>query len=241
VPNADALAPNHPPKFVHGEVARVVTATGDERDASDEPLDAQFLIDHEVIVLGAQPTAAQDGWTIHAWVESLDDDSSFPEEALVSAGEIELEDEDGSKHREPLDPTRDRWRDDVLLTVTTDTTSSAEAKAIAERAAETLAGIERVGEVEWRLTEWSYGPVWITLWAWSDIDALEAFEEIVALTSEGWEHDEDERIFITSKWTRIGESQFLAAGVQEAEVCYRRWTTPRRRSRTEITSRSAQA
>jgi hypothetical protein len=223
---------------VYGEFARVVRATGAERGVLDEPLDARPFVGQEVVVVGAEATPAQDGWMTAAVITSLDDVYYFPEEALEATGEVELEDIDGSKRRVPLDRTRDRWRDDVLLTLTTDTTNPTDAKAIAERAAAALSAIASVAEVQWRVVQWAEERVEITLWAWSDGDALDAFADIVGVTNDGWEHDEDESLFIVSRWTRVGKSEFLAAGVERADVCYRCWMTPRRRSRADITSGS---
>lgn len=220
-----------PPKFVYGEVVRVVKLTGRERAMSVNPLDAQSLIGCEAIVVGAEPTAAQDGWAIQTWVESVENYWEFAEEALETTGEVEVEDDEGPKHRRPLDRERDRWRDDVLLTLTTETTNAGEANAIAERAAATLSDVPAVDEVTWRLTEWKDGPFWITVWVWSGLDALEAFRQIIDLAGGGWQHDENGNQFVTSLWMRGGDSEFLAPGVVTADVSYRRWTSPRRRSR----------
>jgi hypothetical protein len=76
-----------------------VTATGDERDAVDEPCDVP-LVGQEVVVQGAVPTRTEDGWLIHAWVASADDLYTFPEQALASTGDIETERENGSLGRD---------------------------------------------------------------------------------------------------------------------------------------------
>jgi hypothetical protein len=54
---------DRPPRFVFREIVRLVTATGDERDAVDEPCDVP-LVGQEVVVQGAVPTTTEDGWLI---------------------------------------------------------------------------------------------------------------------------------------------------------------------------------
>jgi len=183
-------------------------------------------------VQGAMPDG--DGWVISAWVESTDDLYYFSEDALEKTSRVREHEDDGSVRDVPLDPDRDRWRDDVLLHATTDTTDRKLAGAIAEDAAETLATIEGVDEVEWRLDEWTDEPYRITLWAWSQTDALQAFGRIVSLVESGWEHDEDEELFVTSEWRQTENRAFLARGIREAAISYRRWMSPVRRSRSEI-------
>jgi hypothetical protein len=84
-------------------------------------------VGQEVLVIGATPTPEQDGWLIHAQIDSLDFAYTLPEEAPeTTTGQVEV--------------------------------------------------------TEWRDEE----PVWITVWAWSDTDALEAFGRIVLLAERGW-------------------------------------------------------
>ncbi len=232
----DNLRVETPPKFVPHEVVRVVAVTGRERDLPDEPFDAATVVGQEVIVQGATPYRG--GWVISVWVESLGDLYEFPEAALAATGRILDLDHDGASATRPLDPGRDRWRDDVLFHVTTNATDEAEASAIAERAAATLTGIEGVDEVDWRLDPPSDDPYTISLWAWSDGDALAVFGRVVGLVGWEWDHDDDEEQFISSKWRRLGKHAFLAPGIEQAEVVYRRWLSPARRSRREIPSPS---
>jgi hypothetical protein len=172
---------------------------------------------------------------IHAGVHALGDTYAFPEEALEGTGLVETVTDDGAAMRVPLDPERDRpWRDDVLIWLRTSTTDGDEAAKIAECAAATLAGVTGVDQIDWRIDVVRDEPVPVSMWAWSDGDALEAFARILGLASDGWEHEADEDMFVTSKWTRRDDGEFLAPGVEEADVSYRRWTNPRRRSRSDI-------
>lgn len=225
-----------PPKFVPHEVVRVVAATGRERDENDDPFDATSEIGREAVVQGAVPDG--EGWMLRVRIEAHDEIFEFPEDALETTGKLVANEDADSTETRPHDPERDRWRDDVLLSVITDTRDAGRAAEIAEDAAAVLAGLDRVDEVEWRLSGWEDEPYWIELWAWSDTDALKAFGDIVGLVGEGWEHDEDEEVFVSSKWTQVGGATFLALGISEADVSYRRWTSPERRSRSEIATRS---
>jgi len=213
------------------EIVRIATATEGARDVFDEPFDAATVVGQEAVVEGAMPHG--DGWVIHAWVESLDDVYDFPEDALESTGRVSVQGEGSTRDRQ-LDPDQDRWRDDVLVEAATDTTDPALAAAIAKDAAGTLATIQGVDEVDWRLEQWTDEPHHITLWAWSYGDALQAFGRIVSLVESGWEHDDDEEVFVTSRWKQSDDRAFLARGIRELEVSYRRWTSPVRRSRSEI-------
>ena len=204
-------------------------------DAFGRPFDAGAHVGEEVVVQGAAPTSDERGWIIDAWVGTLEAEYEFPEEALESAGVVEREDAEGATRRLPLDEVEEPWEDDVQIVLRTETKDRAQAAAIAARAAEALHELPHVRDVEWHLTEWQdEEPVWATMWVWSDGDALEAFAGIVSLTDTGWAHDEDERVFISSEWRRPPGDEFLAPGIQEADVCYRRWTSPRRRSRAEL-------
>jgi hypothetical protein len=220
------------PRFVPHEIVRIAAATGRERDFFDEPFDAGSVVGQEAVVQGAMPDG--NGWVISVWVESTDDLYYFPEDALETTDRVTEHGDDDLTATAPLDPGRDRWRDDVLLNVVTDTINRELAEAIAEDAAETLAAIEGVDEVEWRLEEWTDEPYRITLWAWSDTDVLQTFGRIVSHVDSGWEHDEDEELFVTSKWQQIEDGTFLAPGIREAAISYRRWMSPVRRSRSEI-------
>jgi hypothetical protein len=222
-----------PPRFVPHEIVRIATATGRERDLwFDEPFDAKAVVGQEAVVQGAMPDGEH--WLISAWVELTDDLYYFPEDALEKTGRVREHEDDGSARDVPFDRDRDRWRDDVLLHVVTDTTDRQLAGAIAEDAAETLAAIEGVDDVEWRLDEWTDEPYHISFWAWSHTDALQAFGRIVTLVESGWEHDEDEDLFVTSEWQQTENRTFLARGIREAAISYRRWMSPVRRSRSEI-------
>jgi hypothetical protein len=223
-----------PPKFLFAEVVRVVGATGSETDDLDEPIDAAALIGQEFVVQGARPTNDQQGWVIHLWVEALDVVCDVPEEGLEQTGLIEVTDADGRVERVPLDPDKDRgWRDDVLLELVTETRSKQQAARIAKTAVAAVGERVEAEEVKWRLTGWRAEPLEITLWVFPVGDALAAFERLVGSPKRGWQHDEDEGVFISSRWERPAADDvvFLASGVRSAEVTYRRWTSPKRRSR----------
>jgi hypothetical protein len=224
-----------PPEFAYGELVRIVEVTGEVHAFSDLPIDPGSLLGREVVVEGAAPTTDRDGWVIYVWIDGPDDVVEFPEHALKSTGRILLLNDDGTRTPHTIDPVADQgWRDDVEIDLTTSTTDREEAEAIAARATATLAKLETVDEVASRIDERSNRPIEITLWAWSKQDALQAFTSVLALTTAGWEDDPDDDVFITSHWTRTGNDEFLARGVEAASVVYRRWTSPKRRSRSEI-------
>jgi hypothetical protein len=221
-------ADHHPPKFLFAEVVRIVGATGAETDEWDDPLDVEPLMGREYVVQGAHPTDDQEDWIITLWLDDLQALCDFPEEALEATGLIELTEGDGRVLRVPLDPEQDRgWRDDVMVELETETTSEAEARAIAEAATAQLRGLVDVDELDWRLNE----PFRVTLWVVPRGDALDAFERIVDSLPVAWQHDEDESVFISSHWERSDDGDVLVEPrVRAADVTYRRWTSPRRRS-----------
>jgi hypothetical protein len=232
---------------------RIAAVTGQERDGFDGPLDASGLIGQEASVEGASPTATQDGWICHVWVESQNDLVSFPEAALEPTGEIKVVGDEESVQRVRHDATTDRpWRDDVLLDLVTTARDIGEAQAIARLVADALTAVDGVDAVESRISRLPGDPVRVTLWVRCAGDALEVFGRIIDLAGGGappdetdrryvsswfdgpWEHSDDESEFISSRWIRTDGPQFLAPDVREADVAYRRWTSPRRRSRDEI-------
>ena len=242
-----------PPRFEFGEIVRVVAATGQERDGLGEPFDARDLIGQEVSVQGATPTAAQDGWIIHGWAESMGDVVDFPESALQHTGQIEVRGDDGMVRRVVHTAASGRpWRDDVLIALVTATRNAVEAEATSRRAVEVLCRIGGVDTVEWRIEELPNEPAHVTLWVYGTGDVLDVYGRILDLVNRGampdehnewypsswfdgaWEHDNDQSCFISSRWACTEGAQFLAPAVRAAEVSYRRWTSPRRRTRNEI-------
>ena len=234
VANPPYTADARPPKFLFAEVALIVGHTGTERDDFDDPVDVERLIGQEVVVQGARPTDDQRAWLIDVFVESIDTVVwDFSEGSLESTGLIEITDEHGNAERVPLDPARHRpWRDDVMIELETEAAVKEEAEALAESVAAALRELVDVDEVDWRLSEWKDEPFRITLWVYPSGDALEAFEAIVGAPAQGWERDEDESIFVSSRWERQSgpATVFLSPGVRAADVTYRRWTSPKRRS-----------
>lgn len=241
-----------PPRFELGEIVRIVAVTGDEGDGLDGLVDPHDLIGREVSVQGATPTVAQDGWIIHVWVEPMRDIVDLPESALQHVGEIEVVGDAGEVRRVVHTAASGRpWRDDVLLTLATATGNPVAARATSQRAVEVLRRIDGVDTVDWRVRELPNEPAGVTLWVYGTGDVLQVFGRILDLADRGaepdegngwypgswfdgaWEHD-DEGSLINSRWTRTEGTEFLAPAVCRAEVSYRRWTSPRRRSRAEI-------
>jgi hypothetical protein len=88
----------------------------------------------------------------------------------------------------------------------------------------------------------------VTLWVHGIGDVLDVYGRILDLADRGagpdetggwypdswfdgaWEHDNDESSFISARWTRVEGAEFLTPAVREAEVSYRRWMSPRRRT-----------
>jgi hypothetical protein len=234
---ADA-APSHganPPRFVFGEIVRLARATGTESDARGRPFDARVLVGKEFAVLGASPSDDGEEWRIHLRVERSGSVMECPEGALEPTGLIEVVSEDGSCDTVPIDPSRHRgWRDDLMLEVTSAVHSRSEAAALAEEIAIVVSDLVRTDAVEWQVDEPDVVPYPITLWVWPVGDALKAFEQLVESADEGWHDDEDESIFISSRWERGGcDRVFLTPAVRSAELTYRRWSTPRRRRRRD--------
>jgi hypothetical protein len=222
-----------PPKFLPGEVVRIVAAKGTEKDDFGDPVDAENLIGEEAIVQGARPTDDQRAWLIDVFVGSDSLVWDFSEAYLASTGLVEIMDERGNTQRVSLDPAQHRpWRDDLLIGLETETTVTEEVEALAKEAAAALRKLVDVDEIEWRLDERKDEPFGITLWAYPTGDALEAFVKIVGTPAQGWEYDEDESIFISARWERQSGTPviFLSPGVRAADVSYRRWTSPKRRS-----------
>ncbi len=232
--NGLSTADARPPKFLFAEVVRIVGHTGTEKDDFDDPVDVEGLIGQEVVVQGARPTEDQRAWWIDVFVDSIDTVVwDFSEASLEGTGLIEITDEHGNAQRVPLDPARyGPWRDDIMIEIESATVAEDEAQALAEAAAAELRELVAVDEVDWRLVESKNEPFGITLWVYPTGDALEAFEQIVGATPQGWEHDDDESVFISSRWGRQSgdPTVFLSPGVRAADVTYRRWTTPKRRS-----------
>ena len=228
------MSTDRPPQFLQWEVVRIARATGYELDAHDDPFDVTPLLGQDAVVLGAAPTHKNDGWLVHGFVESLGDIVSFPEDALESTGLEDVRDRPGESRRGPLDTSR-RWRDDVLIDLRTGPLTDADAEDVARAAAAVLAAVEGVDEVDWELLpEQNDENRWLTLWAWSDGDALQAYGRILALTPRLWQHRNDEKRFMLSYWKPKRGSQFLVPEAFRAAVTYRRLTSPERRSRDDI-------
>jgi hypothetical protein len=102
-------------------------------------------------------------------------------------------------------------------------------------AAQLLQSLDEVSAVQWRVDNVIDDQrASVSMWVWSDGDALRAFAQIVALVPDGWENQDDD-LFIGSRWTASDSTApFLSEGVLTASVTYRRWASPVRRSRTEI-------
>jgi hypothetical protein len=226
-----------PPRFLLDEVVKITQATGQEEDIwGVDDIDVTQLIGEDAVIVGAVPSQDCRGWVFCISVPATGDDLEVPEQILEPTGQVEIL-ESGGVVRVPLDPQTSRpWRDDVMLWLQTRTYDAAEADTIARLAAERLRSLSEVSAVEWRVDHLgeSSVPAWVSMWVWSDGDALCAFARIVDLAEDGWEIDDD-RTCISSRWTAAkGTGSFLAEGICEASVSYRRWTDPRRRSRSEL-------
>ncbi len=214
--------------------------TGQEVDGCSEGFDAATLVGREGTVEGAMPAPDQAGWTVAVW---LDDDMHFlAEDALAATGKVAVLAANGVDWV-PRDATNGRpWRDDVLIVLTTDTADPDGAEAVVRRAAQTLRAIDDVDRVDWRVdAAWHESdgsvdaPAEASVWVWSNGDVLEVYARIInSGPDRGWDHDQSESTFITSRWNRTDDEWFLALGIEAADVTYRRWTSPRRRSRSEI-------
>jgi hypothetical protein len=221
-----------PPQFLFAEVVRVVDSTGAETDDFGTRIDTRPLIGRELVVLGASPTGDRDGWLIHLAGGELGI-CCIPELALEHTGLIEVAAESGAAEQVPLDPGRHRgWRDDVMVELELDCDSPEGIRAVAETC---LAGIRALVEtdaLDWRPAEPSERPRSITIWVYPSGDALETFERITESVGAGWRHDRDDDVFVSSLWERtVPGATFLSPGVRSAEVTYRCWASPRRRSR----------
>lgn len=194
-----------PPGFLFSEVVRVAGESGD------------------CVVMGAVPASDGQGWVMHLRGE-LGTVRELVEDVLSPTGWLEVVDDAGAVERVPLDRTRHRgWRDDVMVELELPSPEAAESVEAAVRA---LVGAGSVA------VDASGGPQALTVWLFPDGDALDAFEQLIASVDAGWEHDEDESLFLTSRWKQQAAADvFLAPGVIAAEVTYRRWMSPERRGR----------
>jgi hypothetical protein len=231
---ANSPADSRPPRFLFAEVVRIIGGAGGAKDDLDDPVDVGALIGHEGVVQGARPSDDHRAWLIDVLLDSNDSMVwDISEDSLEATGLIEEPSQDGASERVSLDHAKHGpWRDDVMIDVETDTRVEEEAEAVAAAAAAALRELVSADSVDWRLGEWKDRPYSITLWVYPLGDALEAFQRIVASSNRGLEHDEDESVFISASWDRnAGEgAAFLAPGVRKADVTYRRWTSPTRRS-----------
>ncbi|MBE2317499.1 hypothetical protein DVA67_016065 [Solirubrobacter sp. CPCC 204708] len=118
----------------------------------------------------------------------------------------------------------------MLLWLVTDASEPEALAALAGSVTQRLSALPEVDDVAYRIDP----PDALTVWVWSTGDALELFGRIVGLAASGWEHRDS--VFIGSRWTRSRAApEFLVPGIHEADVAYRRWTGPARRSRAELT------
>jgi hypothetical protein len=225
----------NPPRFLFGEIVRLAQASGTETDERGGAFDAGPLVEKEFAVLGASPSDDREGWRIHLRADRIGTVIEVPESALEPTGWIEVVDATGGCDQVPIDPSRHRgWRDDLMLEIASPVRSRATATALAEEIATVVRGLVTSDAVEWQIDEPGAVPYPITLWVWPAGDALTAFDQLVQSVGGGWHHDEDESLFISSRWERGGGDRvFLSPAVRSAELTYRCWTTPRPRAQRE--------
>ncbi len=153
----------------------------------------------------------------------------FPEDALRSTGMV-LVDSD----RVPREHVPElAWRDDLLLSLHTDTQREAEAERIAETVEERLSDLHDVARVQTQVEADGDWPVTISVWLNAQGDCLQLAASVMALTDRGWDLEADEDPLLSAIWVSDG-ADFLAPEVRAAELVYRRWSAPERRSWSEL-------
>lgn len=223
--------PQGPPAFLVDEVVRIARPTGSEVDDMGDVLTASETLGVGGVVLGAVPSPDERSWVIQMGVKRGEEEGVWevPEMALERTGVAEIR-EDGVAVRLPLDQAvLNPWRDDVLLTLETDTVERDDAEQIAEEAALRLRDVAGVTDVDWRLVETRNQPFEITFWVYGNGSALDVYRRITGLNGEGWTEDEDDSVFLQAAWAGKPSGQaFLSSGVKGATAVYRRWLTPAR-------------
>jgi hypothetical protein len=122
---ADGAEADRPPRFLEGEMVRVVGLTGSETFAGGEAYDAASLVGEELRVMDAHPNSDADGWLIEVWGADEETDGwcvLFSEDSLTSTGLKHSWDEDGEVLM-PLDRAEEPgWRNEIELFLVPDLT-----------------------------------------------------------------------------------------------------------------------
>jgi hypothetical protein len=165
----------------------------------------------------------------------------LPEAGLAATGWIEVEAADGVTEQVPLDRGRHRpWRDDVMIELAVEAGAPGGVDGVVKRASTAIRELVETDAIDWRVV--TFPPNEVILWVYPRGDALAAFEDLVGSVGSVWVDDRDESLFISSSWEPAGDgSSFLMPGIRSAEVTYRRWTSPARRSRLDAGGREETA
>ena len=156
----------------------------------------------------------------------------FPEDTLRSTGMVLVDSDRVPRERVP----ELAWRDDILISLHTDTQRAAEAELIAETVAERLSDLNGVARVQTQVEADDDWPLTISVWLNAHDDCLHLAASVIGLTDRGWDFGTDEDLLLSASWVSDG-ADFLAPEVSAAELVYRRWSTPERRSWSELTLR----
>jgi hypothetical protein len=223
-----APAEGGPPRFLYGEVVHVTA--GDVRTVAEaNGLEPRRLAHEDLVVDGASPTGARDGWILHLRAPRLERSLDLPEGLLQPTGWIEVAGESGEAEQVPLEASRHRpWRDDVMLELAVEASTDEGARALAARVEQRLRELAPGVPLGLAPPE-DLGPAFdLTFWLYPLEDALELFERITS--GPGWRPAPNDGVFPAARWEPVGGGFMDERAVRSAEFTYRCWTSPARRA-----------